>query len=153
MTDGHRELVGLTLLVCIGAGCSHQAEPDCVARPCPMPMAIVLSVTSAMGGPVPRLTLTYSGVASGSGQCGAGESATSCVVPGMPGTYELRLTAAGFQDKALSVTVQGSTPACGCPSVQTQQLDVVLTPSQTQRIDVRGLDPPGAAWRPRLRPA
>jgi len=129
MTDGRRQLVRLALLVCVSAGCSHQAEPDCVVRPCPMPMAITLSVTSTMGGPVPGLTLTMSGAASGSGQCNAGASATSCVVPGMPGTYDLRLTAAGFQDKALSVTVPGSTPPCGCPSVQTQQLDVALTPS------------------------
>ncbi|HVN32553.1 MAG TPA: hypothetical protein VMT45_11265 [Thermoanaerobaculaceae bacterium] len=92
-------------------------------------MAIVLSVTSAGGGPVPGLTLTFSGAAVGSGQCDAGPSSTSCVVPGMPGTYELRLTAAGFQEKTLTVAVQGSTPPCGCTSVETRQLDVVLQPS------------------------
>jgi hypothetical protein len=94
-----------------------------------MPMAIVVRVTSTLGGPVPGLALTLSGAAPGSGQCIGGESATSCVVPGMPGTYSLRLAAAGYQEKALSVTVQGSRPACGCTFVQTRQLDVVLTAS------------------------
>jgi hypothetical protein len=46
----------------------------------------------------------------------------------MAGTYNLLLTAAAFQDKSLSVVVPGSTPPCGCTSVQTQQLSVVLTP-------------------------
>jgi len=96
--------------------------------PCPLPVAITLNATSAAGGPVPGLTLTLSGAASGSGQCTGGASATSCFVPGAPGTYNLQLTAAGFQEKTLSVVVPGSTPQCGCASVETQQVSVVLTP-------------------------
>jgi len=92
-------------------------------------MAVVLQVTSSVGGPVPALTMTLSGAVSGSGPCTVGASSTTCRVPGMPGTYTLRLAAPGFQEKTLGVEVQGSTPACGCASVQTQQLDVVLTPN------------------------
>ena len=125
---GRRYLASLALLVACATGCSDPAQPDCVIPPCPMPMAIMVSVTSATGGPVPALTVTLSGTTSGSGQCNAGPSASSCVVPGMPGPYTLQFAASGFQPKAVSVTVSGSTPACGCTSVQTQQLDVVLTP-------------------------
>lgn len=127
MGSRRRELVSLALLICV-VGCNRQTEPDCIMPPCPMPMAIMASVTSASGGPVPGLTLTLSGATSGSGQCTAGQSTTECVVPGMPGTYNLQFTAAGFQDKTISVVVQGSTPPCGCTSVQLQQVAVVLTP-------------------------
>jgi hypothetical protein len=97
-----------------------------VMPPCALPMAITVSATSAEGGPVPGLALTLSGAASGSGQCTAGPSTTECVVPGMPGTYDLSLTAAGFRDKTLNVVVPGSTPPCGCPSVEVQHVSVVL---------------------------
>jgi hypothetical protein len=128
MMDRHTAVATLALLACISIGCNYQAGPDCIIPPCALPMAIMVRVTSTLGGPVPGLTLTFSGAASGSGQCGVGESVTSCVVPGLPGTYNLQLAAPGFQEKALSVTVQGSTPQCGCTSVQIQQLDVDLTP-------------------------
>ena len=128
MRSCRRELVSLALLIGAGAGCDHQAEPDCIMPPCPMPMAITASVSSAAGGPVPGLTLTLSGATSGSGQCTGGQTTTECVVPGMPGTYNLQFTAAGFQEKTVSVVVQGSTPPCGCTSVQVQQVTVVLTP-------------------------
>jgi len=92
-------------------------------------MAISLTVTSSAGGAVPGLMLTLSGAGSGSGQCMAGEAATTCIVPGMPGTYGLQLTAPGFVDKTLSIVVTGNTPACGCTSVDMQRLEVVLTPT------------------------
>ena len=128
MRDRRREFVILALLICVSVGCSHQAEPDCIPPPCPIPRAVMASVTSAAGGPVSGLTLTLSGATSGSGQCTAGPSTTECVVFGMPGTYNLQFTAVGFQDKTISVVVQGSTPPCGCSSVQVQQVTVVLTP-------------------------
>ena len=126
--DGFRTLLLLSLLVCAGAGCGHATQPDCVAVPCPIPMAIMLSVTSQAGGSVPGLTVTISGSASGAAQCTAGASVTSCAVLGTAGTYNLFLSAAGFQDQSLSVVVPGSTPACGCPTVQALQVSAVLTP-------------------------
>ena len=127
-TDGRRGFAGLTLLACVSVGCRHQTEADCVMPPCPLPVAIMLSVTSAAGGPVPGVTLTLSGAASGSAQCTDGAPATLCFVPGMPGTYNLQLAAAGFQGKTLSVVVPGSTPQCACASVETQRVSVALTP-------------------------
>jgi hypothetical protein len=127
VTDGRWKLASLALIY-VSAGCGGQIRPDCVMPPCAMPMAIIASVTSAAGGSVPGLTLTWSGATSGSGQCTAAESATECVVPGLPGTYNLQLAAVGFQDQTLSLVVTGSTPACGCTSVQTQRVSVVLTP-------------------------
>jgi hypothetical protein len=87
----------------------------------------MITATSAAGGPVAGLTLTFSGAAVGSGQCLADQSATSCLVPGYSGTYNLQFVAPGFEDKALTVTVTGTTPACGCSSVATQHVNVVLT--------------------------
>jgi hypothetical protein len=46
----------------------------------------------------------------------------------MAGTYDLHLSAAGFQAKTVSVVVPGNTPACGCPTVETQQVSIVLEP-------------------------
>jgi hypothetical protein len=126
MTGVGRALAILALLVGISAGCT---QPDCIMPPCPMPIAIRVTVTSAAGGPVPGLTMTVSGSVSSSGPCATGESASSCFEPGVPGTYNLRLTAPGFQDATLRVVVPGTTPECGCPTVQTQQVSVVLTPS------------------------
>ena len=125
---GRRYMASLALLVAFTAGCGDPSQPDCVMPPCPMPIAIIASVTSTTGGPVPALTLTLSGSTSGSGQCTAGPSASTCVVPGMPGPYDLQFAAPGFHPKAVSVTVSGNTPACGCTSVQTQQLEVAMTP-------------------------
>ena len=117
-------LAGLVWLT----ACRHPTESDCVHVPCPLPSAIMLTVTSAAGGPVPDLTLTVAGSVSSTGPCSVGPSAASCFVLGTAGTYDLQLTAPGFQNKTLSVTVAGTSPACGCPSVQTQHVDVVLTP-------------------------
>ncbi len=130
MTHGARGLgTTLAILVFVGTGCGQQTEPDCVVHPCPPPMAIMVSVTSGAGGPVRGLTVAFSGASSGSTQCTTGESSTSCYVSGMAGTYNLQLTAPGFQNQVLSVVVPGITPPpCGCTSVVTQQLSVVMTP-------------------------
>jgi hypothetical protein len=116
-------------LLGVGVGCGDPMKPDCIMPPCALPMAIVARVSSASGGPVPGLTLTFSGAASGSAQCTADSTGTACYVPGMPGKYDLLFAAAGFGVKALSVTVQGTTPSCGCTSVEQQDVVVVLTPS------------------------
>ena len=92
-----------------------------------MPMAVVLTVTTPSGGAVPDLTMTVSGAASVAGPCNVGDSNTTCYVPGTAGTYAVRLSAPGFQEKVVSVTVTGSNPPCGCPSVQTEQASVVLS--------------------------
>jgi len=124
------ELGGLTLLICISAGCSNQSAPDCVMPPCPTPAAILANVTSTTsGGPVPGLTVTWTGSTSGSVECTAFTTRTDCIVPGLAGTYNLQFTAAGFQDTTLTVAVQAAQPPCGgCASVQMEQVTVVMTP-------------------------
>jgi hypothetical protein len=127
MSASRGTLASLAGLLCLTGACRHPTESDCVPHPCPLSFAIRLTATSAAGGPVAGLTLTFSGAAVGSGQCGADQSATLCLVPGYPGTYSLQLAAPGFEDKTLSVAVTGTTPACGCSSVATQHVNVVLT--------------------------
>ena len=129
MPDGLRGVLGLAVVLVAYIGCSAPAKPDCLRPPCPLPIAIVVRVSSASGGPVPGLTLTLSGAASGSVQCNADAGTTSCFVPGAPGRYDLLFAAPGCAAKTVSVTVQGSTPACGCTSVERQDVVVVLTPS------------------------
>ena len=47
----------------------------------------------------------------------------------MAGTYTLVVAAPGYESAERTVDVQGSTPECGCASVQTQDLTFVLTPT------------------------
>ena len=42
---------------------------------------------------------------------------------------ELDVSAPGYQTAHRSVVVTGSTPPCGCPRVDTQQIAVALAPS------------------------
>jgi hypothetical protein len=51
------------------------------------------------------------------------------MVPGTAGTYEVDITAAGYQTVHRTVHVAGSTPACGCPIVNTEHIAVTLTPT------------------------
>lgn len=143
MSASRRTLASLAGLLCLTGACRHPTESDCVRPPCPLPFAIMLTATSAAGGPVAGLTLTFSGAAVGSGQCLADQSVTSCLVPGYPGTYNLKLVAPAFEDKTLNVKVTGTTPACGCSSVATQHVNVVLTPrSLAQAIPHTGATVP-----------
>ncbi len=120
-------LSGAALLLATLFGCGHD---DCGDEPlCPVPMAVTVRVRSTAGGAVPALSLTFLGTRAGGGPCTVGETATLCYVPGTAGTYEFRLTAPGFKDETLTVRVDGTQPACGCPKVATQNVDVILTPA------------------------
>ena len=128
--QGSRKRFGaVTALAAVIAACNHDSQPDCLSLPCPLPLAITLNVTSAAGGPVAGVALTVAGALTGTGSCTQGNATTTCIVPGASGNYDLRLTAPGFVDKTISVAVTGTTPACGCPKVDPQSLDVVLTPA------------------------
>ena len=127
---GIAPLVGLALAISVSVGCDHSTEPDCFALPsCAMPIAITLTATSSAGGPVAGLTVAVSGAFTGSGFCRVDAAATVCSIPGGPGTYDLRLTAPGFQDNTVSVTVPDNTQPCGCTVGKHQDLTVVLNPS------------------------
>jgi SnoaL-like polyketide cyclase len=135
-----RGIAGLLMFGAVGAiaaacGRNGDTDADCIPPPCPAPMAIDLRVSSAAGGPVPGLTVDFAGSTSGRAQCNVELTSSRCFVPGGYGTYQLRVAAPGFRPAELSVVVPGSAaPRCGCPTVQTQALDVVLEPSEPEEL-------------------
>ena len=115
-------------MVCIAA-CSGRDAADCIIPPCALPVAVEVAVTSSgAGGPVPGAFVTASGAMSGQGFCRQG-AATTCDVMGAVGTYELDVGAPGYQTVHRQVVVAGTTPACGCTSVDTQRITLALVPA------------------------
>jgi hypothetical protein len=101
----------------------------CVIPPCAIPSAILVSVTSsATGAALPGATVTETKPGSATYPCVLAPGAT-CPVLGSYGTYELDISAPGYQTAHRSVVVTGSSPPCGCPRVDTQQIAVALAPS------------------------
>jgi hypothetical protein len=45
---------------------------------------------------------------------------------GPPGTYQLEISAPGYQSARRQLVVPGSTPACGCTTVSMQRVTVAL---------------------------
>ena len=117
-------LAALLALAALGGAlgsCGH----DCLQLPCPMPMAIIINVTAgAGGGPVNGAVVQVSGAAIATVPCNA-----MCYVPGYAGTYSLEVEAPGFQRTQRTVTVDGTDPACGCPTTATKQVDIALVAS------------------------
>jgi hypothetical protein len=117
---------GLAVLSALGmasASCSH----DCLALPCPLPIAIIISVTGGpSGAPVENATVQVTGAALASMPC-----RTICRVPGTAGTYTLDVTAAGFTPVRRTVIVQGTNPSCGCPTVVTENVAIALVPASS----------------------
>ena len=110
--------VALTLPL---AGCNG----DCAVHPCPLSTALVVELTSSSSGAaVNDASIAVSGAVSTAVPCDA-----RCTIGGYAGTYSLVVTAPGYESAERTVLVQGSTPACGCASAQTQELSFVLTPS------------------------
>lgn len=98
---------------------------ECLALPCAMPMAADVVVTSAItGAGVIGVSLAVSGPVTTTMPCDS-----SCVVSGYAGTYTLVASAPGYQSLERTVAVRGVTPACGCASVQTEQVTLALTPN------------------------
>ena len=98
---------------------------DCLPPPCPPPMALIIDVTdAATGGPVNGVVVNVSGAAVTTMQCSA-----TCHVPGYGGTYVLDVEAPGFQSVHRTVTVQNTTPVCGCSFAVTEHVNVALAVS------------------------
>jgi hypothetical protein len=121
---------GITVGSVVACGTGDNSDPYCAPHPCPVPLAVQLRVSSAAGGPVPGLTVALIGSRVGSVQCIPEVAWSRCPVLGDAGTYLFRIAAQGFRTVELAVVVPGSDMlACTCPTVQTQQVDVVLVPS------------------------
>jgi len=97
-------------------------DTECILPPCALPIAIEVTVTSGLtGGPVSGASLTVTGAGMSTIAC-----ESSCVIPGQVGTYQLSLTAPGFPALQRTVQVHGTSPRCGCPLVDTEQVDFVV---------------------------
>ena len=101
---------------------------ECQIPPCPPPFAMHIWVT-ASGGPVQGTTVLVSGTVGGMAQCLVGASATECIFPGPGGTYQLEISAPGFQTVLKSVTVRETSQECACSHVETQTVSVTLAPT------------------------
>jgi hypothetical protein len=126
---------GFARLTLVGMGCvaamtCGRDEIDCVPPPCPLPIAIQISVVSKAGGPVPGVLVELLGTRSGTAPCNVESAVSQCYVPGLNGTYELRVSAPGFRTQDLSIVVPGADGGrCGCSTVETQRVAAVLEPS------------------------
>jgi hypothetical protein len=113
------------VMVCALGLASISCGHDCLALPCALPVAIIVDVTDrTTGAAVGAAVIHVSGALMADIPCG-----TTCRVPGTSGTYDLEVTAAGFETTRRTVRVQGTTPPCGCPTVITENLAVALVAS------------------------
>jgi hypothetical protein len=99
---------------------------ECVTPPCALPVAVSVTVTSVVSG----LPITNAFVKPANGSsiaCNQG-SGNTCLVTGGSGTYELDVGAPGYQTVHRTVVVTGTTPACGCETVNREQVNVGLPP-------------------------
>jgi hypothetical protein len=88
-------------------------------------LALTLAITStASGSPVAGATVSVTGGAVTQLPCSG-----SCEVFGYGGTYELDITAPGFQPTHRSIRIHGTMPDCGCATTDTQHLSVALVPT------------------------
>jgi hypothetical protein len=117
---------GILLSVMLGCG-----DGACTLPPCPLPLAIELTVSAANAPKgIAGLTLAIDGAARGTGFCEIAPMA-HCYVPGGPGVYQLELTAPGYTPVELGVTVAGTEGPCTCPTTEPQRLSVVMQPTGT----------------------
>jgi hypothetical protein len=121
-----RRLIWLGALVAAATACGG----DCTVPPCPFPgFAIQLTVTANSGVAIAGLTVKVTGP-DGSLPCQESAS-TSCVVAGNGGTYQLDISAPGFQSvqETVEVTSVGKYGCNSCLRVNTQNIALTLAPS------------------------
>jgi hypothetical protein len=84
-------------------------------------VAIVVNVTGASGASLPGVDVAVSGATTATIPCAA-----TCRVPGTAGTYNLDVTAPGYAPARRTLTVQGTNPECGCPTVVIETVAIAL---------------------------
>ena len=98
------------------------AAAECVTWPCPQPIAIALTISTAVtGAGVPLTTVDVSGAMRSSFSCSG-----TCRISGTAGTYHIVAHAPGFEPVERSIEVRGTTPACGCATTVVQDVTIVL---------------------------
>jgi hypothetical protein len=130
-----RTLISSFALAITATGCGN----DCFVHPCPLPIAIQLSVASTTGNPVSGVVVTVTSSATTNVISCVSSGPTSCYVGGDPGMYQIDVSAPGFRSVQKTVQVSGSNPtACSCSSPDTQNVTVTLTPaSAAVQMDAR----------------
>src|SRR5262245_40120524 len=99
------------------------SESECIIPPCAPARALEVTVTSAATGTLlTGVQIVVRGAAHTEFPC----PDSRCNVFGNAGTYELDISAPGYQAVHRSVAVTGMNPECGCPTVETQQITVAL---------------------------
>jgi hypothetical protein len=118
------QLLTLAALGVVIASCGDGVH-DCLPLPCPLPVALILDVRAAAdGAPVNGAVVKVSGAVVTTMAC-----SLTCSLHGYAGTYILDVEAPGFQGAHRTIAVQGTTPACGCPTTATEHLNIALAAS------------------------
>lgn len=115
------------LALTFAAACG--SSMDCLALPCPLPLAtVIVTVTTSAGGPVAGAVIHGSALLELQ-PCEQSGSATTCAVYGPGGTDTLDVAAPGYATKSISATfVVTQAQRCGCSTGETTRLTVILTP-------------------------
>lgn len=113
-----------TALLLLGATACGRDGAECLAAPCPMPIAVRLAVQdSASTSPITNASIAYTGPSVGNGPC----VGALCYVSGGRGTYEIDVSAPGYRTMHEHIVVSGAEAKnCGCASTTTQQVTVAL---------------------------
>jgi hypothetical protein len=123
-------LAGRVGLACCALACSNDSQ--CLALPCPFPIAALISVTAANAPTgIVGVTGVVTGTLSEMTSCGQGaEPAVVCLISGGPGVYHVVLSASGYQSATLDFTVAGKAAGCNsCGEADTKHLTVVMLPA------------------------
>jgi hypothetical protein len=117
-------LAGLALAL-TGMSCGDECG---IVDICMPQLAMIVVVPSGESGSVANVSLQAAGLFIPPASCVVAPDATHCRVMGNPGRYALAVSAPGFATVQRSVTVNG-TYTCGCASVTTENVVVVLSPT------------------------
>ena len=117
-------------LLVLATSCMRTEEP-CPALPCPSPgTAIEITLTGSPAG-TPLTTASYRVLTNGPlVPCDEGPAANMCVIRGVPGSYQLEISAMFYETVHRTIVVPAnSTARCACPSSITQRLTIAMSPT------------------------